>query len=284
MKNNCHLNMSGSLDAEQLKLGWLAGITFWSSNRAVPIRPHRHAHKEMIFCLKGELTYDVKGYGTIAIAEGAGLVMPRNTTHVLKDSVDTPGERLGFHFTTDTRQPVAYGIFPRSVLREFDRTFSRKGATPFRLDPQTFASLKELSGYLRDTGHGRTEAEWSYIRILASSILYKSATILSMPLLPVKPQFMTDAVKFLEEHYAEDIGMDDLVAHIGYGRTQLFKLFKSHTHLTPNEFLTRYRVHRAEELLARGDIPIRKVAELTGFSSVAYFRQVFRKYTGRTIS
>ena len=60
-------------------------------------------------------------------------------------------------------------------------------------------------------------------------------------------------------------------------------LFKQHTGLTPNEYLVRYRIKRAKELVSNSSMPLSKIARSTGFSSESYFRSVFLKYTGRTL-
>ena len=94
---------------------------------------------------------------------------------------------------------------------------------------------------------------------------------------------MDEAVRFLEENHSRKIGIADLAKRMGYGRTQLFHLFKQHTGLTPNEYLVRYRIKRAKELVSNSSMPISKIARSTGFSSESYFRSVFLKYTGRTL-
>ena len=67
---------------------------------------------------------------------------------------------------------------------------------------------------------------------------------------------------------------------MGYGRTQLFHLFKQHTGLSPNEYLVRFRVKKAKEMLTQTSMSIVAVAKATGFSSVSYFNKVFLKYEG----
>ena len=82
----------------------------------------------------------------------------------------------------------------------------------------------------------------------------------------------------LEANYSKKIDDDDLIRHMGYGRTQLYTLFKKHTGLTPNEYLVRFRIATAQELLNQRT-PIEDVASAVGFSSLRYFKQVFLKYT-----
>ena len=153
-----------------------------------------------------------------------------------------------------------------------------KAAFPFRLDTKLLTSVKELAG-LTYNGPKNTICN-GFLRALCCTILYRTAETLSKPIIPSSPQMMDEAIHFLEGNYAKKIGIDDLAQRMGYGRTRLFHLFKQHTGLTPNEYLVRYRIEKAKELIGKHSIPIRKIARATGFSTESYFRSVFKKYTG----
>ena len=92
---------------------------------------------------------------------------------------------------------------------------------------------------------------------------------------------MDEAVRFLESHYAKKMTLDALMLHMGYGRTQFFHLFKQYTGLSPNEYLVRFRIKEAKEMLANSDKSVAAVAKAVGFSSTSYFRSVFLKYEGK---
>ena len=67
---------------------------------------------------------------------------------------------------------------------------------------------------------------------------------------------MDEAVKFLGSQYSQKMTLDALVLHMGYGRTQLFHLFKQHTGLTPNEYLVRFRIKQAKAMLVNTSKPL----------------------------
>lgn len=56
--------------------------------------------------------------------------------------------------------------------------------------------------------------------------------------------------------------------------------FKEETGFPFNEFLNRYRIQQAIELLKDGDCKVYNVAAETGFKDYKYFINVFKKYTG----
>ena len=54
--------------------------------------------------------------------------------------------------------------------------------------------------------------------------------------------------------------------------------------MSPWEYLNRYRIHVASDLLASTNLPLSEVALQTGFQDQAYFCRVFKKYRGCTPS
>ncbi|HFL3174641.1 TPA: helix-turn-helix domain-containing protein, partial [Clostridioides difficile] len=62
--------------------------------------------------------------------------------------------------------------------------------------------------------------------------------------------------------------------------TYLNTKFKSETGYTFNDFLNRYRMQKAVELLKSDQYKVYEIAEMVGFSDYKYFIKVFKKYIG----
>lgn len=75
--------------------------------------------------------------------------------------------------------------------------------------------------------------------------------------------------------------MDEVAEAVQCSRSNLYAAFKRETGMSPNDWLLRLRVRNAEELLVGSRRAVKDIALAVGFSSHAYFCQVFRKYTGR---
>ena len=279
MRSDSYRNISARISDEQLGLGWISGITLWKSPVAVAMEPHRHPHIEPIFCLKGELTYEVDGFGSIVVSEGTGVIMPAHTTHVLRGGTDMPCVRIGLHIRSSMpAKSHRYGVFSSGDFGVFLAKLKDMSARTFRLNNQALDAIKELSARVATVRPN--SAERGILRTLCSLILYRVIDILSHPLVATGPVIMDEATRYIEEHFAEKLSVDGLVRRMGYGRTQLFSLFKQHTGLTPNEYLVRYRVLKASEMIKRGK-PVTEVSKAVGFSTPSYFRSVYLKYTGK---
>lgn len=282
MPTSSYEHLSGRLDADSLGLGWLDGVTVLESVKAVSTRPHAHLHTEVIFCLKGEFAYRIAGAGDVSLGAGTGLVIPARTRHALRGDIDTPGKRLGFHLLAQVRSGRRFALFTSADHAGFRNTLLANACRPFKMPAALIASVKRLSEFLAPGSAVPSSAEMGLVRLLCCSILYDTIGILSGPPLPARPQLMEDAVRFLESHCAERIRISDLVRHIGYGRARLFELFKRHTGLAPNDYLLRFRIRKARELLAQSTLPVREIAHRIGIPDPGYFSTVFKRQTGHT--
>ena len=97
------------------------------------------------------------------------------------------------------------------------------------------------------------------------------------------PGMEKEMILYLEDHYREDISLDELAAHFRRTPEYLCAIFKAATGETILHYLRRIRIHRAKVLLMeRPDAGMREIAEACGFHSVSYFGKVFRETTGFT--
>lgn len=279
MKNDEYTHVSHKVSAGEIGLGWLTGITEWMTPKATHAHPHKHSHIELIFCLKGTMTYKVAGHGSVTIHEGSGIVMPANTVHVIEGETDAPCGRLGLHISRSLSPKRRYAVFSPADFKSFHATLLKMSARPFRLDAKLQSTVKELVKIVRQDEISSPER--GLLRALCCTILFHVAETLSKPFAAPRPQMMDEAVRYLESHYSKKMTLDALMLHMGYGRTQLFHLFKQHTGLSPNEYLVRFRIKKAKNMLVNSKKPLAAIAKDAGFSSTSYFRSVFMKYEGR---
>ena len=156
----------------------------------------------------------------------------------------------------------------------------KSAVRPFHLGASLLSSIKELVQIVRKPD--LSSAELGLLRSLCCTILYRAVDAIINPMTPPKQHMMDEAIRFIEANYSKKSDADDLIRHMGYGRTQLYALFKKHTGLTPNEYLVRFRIATAQDLLNK-KTPPEEVASAVGFSSFRYFKKVFLKYTGQSL-
>jgi signal transduction histidine kinase/DNA-binding LacI/PurR family transcriptional regulator/AraC-like DNA-binding protein len=100
----------------------------------------------------------------------------------------------------------------------------------------------------------------------------------------VLPQHTSALVKralaYLHQNYARALSRWEIAEAVGVSEDYLSRVFSRELGLSPWDYLNRYRIQRAKELLRRTDASIRSIAYQIGFRDQAYFSRVFRKQTG----
>lgn len=86
----------------------------------------------------------------------------------------------------------------------------------------------------------------------------------------------------IESIHDENLTIELLAERMNMSTSTLYRKVKQLTSVSPQEFVKCCKLKKAAELLARGNMPIKQVAEETGFSSTTYFTTCFMKQFGIT--
>ena len=89
-------------------------------------------------------------------------------------------------------------------------------------------------------------------------------------------------LKYVEEHYADHITIDDMAAITFYSKSHFMKFFKAHIGTGFIEYLDDYRLTIAERLLRTSDATVLEIAEKSGFDNLSYFNRMFKRKYGQS--
>ena len=96
-----------------------------------------------------------------------------------------------------------------------------------------------------------------------------------------KSKYVLEAMAYISKHYHEpDITVGTVAQSLNISEGYLSHTFKKETDYTLLNYLTRYRIHKAMELLKDCRVKVYEVAEQVGYRDIAYFSATFKKYTG----
>jgi AraC family transcriptional regulator len=87
---------------------------------------------------------------------------------------------------------------------------------------------------------------------------------------------------FIEANYGGDLGLAELAAVASMSIFHFAREFKRATGSTPHQYLIKFRIERAKELLSTSDMPLVDVGYRAGFSHQSHFTRLFHKLTGTT--
>ena len=87
------------------------------------------------------------------------------------------------------------------------------------------------------------------------------------------------ACAFMERHYAEHIGLEQICRCAGLSRSTLLRAFAKAKGVTPYSYLENIRIGEAKRLLEQGVPPV-EAALRTGFSDQSHFTNYFHRLIG----
>jgi AraC-like DNA-binding protein len=248
---------------------------------------HRHDQVEIMYVIKGKCTVETTDQA-FSLTKGDFILLDAGEAHRLMVEEGSPCRMLNIEFQFAAKNN------PCPSLRDLYQTVPGfpellSSARPYIVlkDPdEIYPSLKNLIMEL-DRKHQGQQGQDVMIHLLLCQIL------LGISRLNQDAQgresltgsiHIRRAVSYLHQHYDQDIKISRLASMLHIQEGYLYRIFRKHMGVTPNEYLTRLRMEKAEMLLARTDIPIIEISGYVGINSRQYFAFLFKKHTSMTPS
>ena len=87
---------------------------------------------------------------------------------------------------------------------------------------------------------------------------------------------MKEALSFIEQHYSEDISIEDISSFCGLNRSYFSKVFRDTMGESPQGFLLHYRMARAAQLLTESRLPISTISTMVSYPNQLHFSRAFK--------
>ncbi len=195
----------------------------------------------------------------------------------------------------------AYALAKAGILKGRDFTLHWENMPPFR---ESFPDLEPLDQlYAVDdrivTCGGGSSATDLFLRLISERFgPILSHSVLNMCLHPVhrseeeaqqssraaslgtRNRKLLQILRYMEENIEEMFSLDDLADRFKVSRRQIERLFLTHVHATPKQYLTDLRLRRGRMLLAETDMKVADIASSCGFESTNHFSRRFREKYG----
>ncbi|BDZ32338.1 AraC family transcriptional regulator [Lactiplantibacillus sp. WILCCON 0030] len=88
------------------------------------------------------------------------------------------------------------------------------------------------------------------------------------------------ATYYLEAHYSEELTLSSLAATLHISPAVLSRTFKTVQGESPINYLTKLRMRRAKDLLAKEQLTVGEVSRSVGYQDPLYFSKLFKRYFG----
>jgi len=264
----------------QIGLPMLIHVSRVRSHIASRVTWHAHDGFELLFLVDGATAYEFAGRGTVALRGGHFLVVPPGLVHRGLLDVRSPSSICSLALKTSRPAAWKTTTFTAADVRRVRAALENASRKVHPFNPAlrwlVRRLMEETGGY--PANPHRAEAGIA-LRALICAVLVEAIRQMLVP--PTEPkQFVAAAIAYLRQHLHESVGMDDLVRHVGFSRARMFDMFKAQTGLTPNDYLQRLRIEKAQEQLRQTKLSVTDIGLAVGFGSGQYFSTVFARYSG----
>ncbi len=121
--------------------------------------------------------------------------------------------------------------------------------------------------------------------LLALALVAKICSLLKSHGLPRRekiPSVTRLAKNFIDEHYTENIKLEDIAQGVGSDVYKLAKIFKAEIGISPMRYVALRRIGEAQNLLINTDMTVTRIALSVGYNNSNYFQNVFKDFMEMT--
>jgi YesN/AraC family two-component response regulator len=123
------------------------------------------------------------------------------------------------------------------------------------------------------------------LKLLFSTSTDNDERITVSSISPLDDQFLTKAYDIIEANFnTPEFSVETFSEAMFVSRSLLYKKLKALVDLSPNDFITVFRLKKSVALLSSGRYSINEVAYQVGFNDPKYFSRVFKKFYKKTPS
>lgn len=231
-------------------------------------RPRGRLDYQLLYVASGKTVFYFNGEPKEAVAGHMVLFQPRQEQRYEYFAVDRP-EVYWVHFT---------GSDVRNILRHYDIPLDRN--VIYSGSSATYAYLfKEMINELQTCRTGYQELLEMYLRQIF--LLVQRSWEERKPTVSSYLQEEIDyARKYFNEHYNEDISIEEYAQSRGMSVSWFLRNFKQMTMKSPMQYILAIRINNAVSLLETTDYNVTEISTIVGYENPLYFSRIFKKQKG----
>ncbi len=273
-------NLDGIFETVDFQAG--SRINLFDNNEYEDYPPHWHTAFEVIMTIQG--TYKVICSGVdYSLEEGDILIIPPCMVHEL--FAPETGRRIIFQPSTTGLNIEGLDALTSSIspARIVNRT----------TDPDLYEEMHDQLLQIRDDYFAREPYRELLIMARFLKILAEfGRKVASRPVIarddvdtPLQKKYLEKFLlieDYINEHFSEDLHLEDVAAMAGFSKYYFTRLFKQYRDTSFYKYLNQKRISYAKTLLPDPELTVLDVATRSGFSSPSAFWRMFRQVTGCT--
>ncbi|MBC8080798.1 MAG: helix-turn-helix transcriptional regulator [Gorillibacterium sp.] len=257
-------------------------MTAGCSNTPINIGFHSHLEYEIYYFHTGKCHYII-GDKIHYLRPGDLILMNGMTLHCPIADPNSEYRRTVVHFDPQFVQGLLRPPFNLHLLRPFEELhnvcISLGPEEQSRIEP-ILTRMCQLFQQSDPLSHDRFLVQ--FLALLTELYEISTRPLVNKTISPgIKEQNVQRLISYLEQHYTEDIDLEEISHYMHLNKYHLVKIFKEITGITIFAFLYQRRINQAKVMLTlTPNKSITEIAYEVGFKYPSHFSRLFKAYTG----
>ncbi|MBQ8606311.1 MAG: helix-turn-helix domain-containing protein [Clostridia bacterium] len=244
---------------------------------------HSHDYFQIYYIRSGKILHHIEG-SVAELAPGDVFILPPNVPHYIEKFADDV-DFYSLSFMPDYFQSIKESNKLLLDFLYYLRTQSFKSIQPkFTLSYEDAVFVEMLVKRIMEEFAGEKAGKDELIKECVSVLLSIFARVYfeqrGQILIPEENrQLVMHSIEYIKNHFDEELTLSEIVHLSAMSKTRFCTLFNSIVGMSFKEYLNRYRIERAAELIADGG-KISAAASCCGYGDFSTFYRNFKKYMG----
>jgi AraC-like DNA-binding protein len=254
----------------------------YRDNRYIQPLFHSHAHYEVYYFHGGKCNYLI-GDTIYALAPGDLILMNGMTLHCAKIDPEFEYVRTIVHFEPTGLHPFLEAMHALNILQPFQEL----GNLVISFRGQEKEEVERILQHMQTLYNGGDEIGYNRFRLAFVDLLYVIYGHCRKPLLvknelpSEKEKTVQRVISFVEQHYTEELDLEQIQASLHVSKYYLSKIFKEVTGVTIFDFVYQRRINQAKILfMLHNKLSVTEVSYEVGFKHLAHFSRAFKRQVG----
>jgi len=250
---------------------------------------HYHEYIEILYCQEGCFNMFLDGI-SYTIGKGDMAIINSNEVHYIHSLSEGTNDYIVIRFSPELLYTTSQTIFETKYVLPFTMRTSTHEKV-FCKDEICGTSVPWLLQNVLKEDDGKNYGYELAIRTYLGEVFlwilrnwHKKGLDLNLGsgLNQDVMERLVKVFKYVDEHYTEPIGIEELANHCGMSYSYFSRFFKKSMNRNFSDYVNLVRISKAEHLIAATDLSITDIALEVGFSTSSYFIEQFKRIKGMT--
>ncbi|TKH44620.1 AraC family transcriptional regulator [Paenibacillus terrae] len=242
---------------------------------------HWHEELQITLVTKGKLTIQVNGIDH-ELEAGQAILINKGVLHVTTHLTHN-GQYVSFNFPEKLLAFYADSAMGKNYVLPF--TNSLLLSLVIKGDAEWQTKVLEMLWDMKKRFDTKKSWGWEYeVSIKTVQLWFTLISNISLSseeapkYLKLQQERLQLMLSFIHQNYPKNISLQEIADTAHLSVSECTRSFKRTIHMTPYDYLIKYRIKKGNELLISTDYTITEIARRVGFNHVNHFIQSFKKH------